>query len=148
KLRVIFWSEAYSQYQSVIEKDKPLVVVGNSSFSGEFIEIVADQAFGIDEFVDKYVEGFKIWVDIDSISENAIEDMASKLEKSDKEIKIQFFIKNGKIKKNYIAFNQRFSTSKRNIDLLSEIFGEINVRLLISNFEKPAKKNGNRWSKN
>ncbi len=148
KLRVIFWSDAYSQYQSVIEKDKPLIVVGNSSFNGEFIEIVADQVFSIEEFVQKFVEGFKIWIDVDKITENDIEKMANNLEKSDKEIKIQFFIKNGNVKKNYIAFNQYFSTSKKNIDLLNEIFGEENVRLLISSFEKPSKKNGNRWNKN
>ncbi|MCX8055889.1 MAG: DNA polymerase III subunit alpha, partial [Ignavibacteria bacterium] len=148
KLRVIFWSDAYSQYQNVIEKDKPLVVVGNSSFSGEFIEIVADQAYSIEEFFQKYVEGFKIWIDVDNITEKKIEEMADKLEKSDKETKIQFFIKNAESKKNYIAFNQYFSVSTKNIDLLCEIFGEENIRLLISNVEKPTKKNGNRWSKN
>ena len=147
KAHIIFWNEAYSQFKNIIENDKPLIVYGNSSFNGDVIEIVADKAQDVESFLKTNVEGYKIWIDLNTITEDAIDILANNLEKADTEIKLIFNLKYGELKKNYVALNQNFAISLKNIEIISSIFGKDNVRFLISSVEKPTKRNGNKWNK-
>lgn len=147
KAHIIFWSEAYSQFKNIIQRDKPIIIYGNSSYNGDNIEIVADKAQDVDSFIKTNVEGYKIWIDMNEVGEEKIDLLAKSLEKSDSEIKLFFYLKDGDTKKNYVAFNQNYELSLKNIEIISNIFGKDNVRFALSQIEKPVKRNGKKWNK-
>lgn len=63
KAEVIFWSESYAKFQSLIQPDNLILVVGKSELQGsDALKIVADDVVPIDDAPKRYATGLHITV--------------------------------------------------------------------------------------
>jgi len=147
KARIILWSDVYQKCQSAIKSDEPIVIIGKSSLNSEGLEIVADDAFLMNQAFGKLFDGFKIWINVENVKESDIDKLYNELERDTSETKIYFYVRNDNFKRNYVALKANISINPKNLNLICDIFGKNNVRLIPTEFfvQKDKKKNG--WNK-
>ncbi len=133
KAELIFWSDAYSQFERHLETDNIIVVTGKAEASDEAIKITVDKVFNVEEAVNELAKSFAITVDLDKVSIEQIES-AYKLmvnDNSSNKGKIYFNLKSTDkaLNKRYLSYNLSINLNLSVFNKLIELFGAANVRL-------------------
>jgi len=130
---LIFWSDAYKKFSSIIEPDTAIFCIGTAKSDGENLQVVVEDAMHIEEAGQKYAKGISILIDLEKIDLKYLDKFKLICDDLYARNKVVFtvFNKSEKYQTSYSAENLNFSVSGHNISKICDIFGRKNVRLIV-----------------
>lgn len=133
KSEVIMWAETYEKYGHMIEKGKILVITGTISPNEENLKIVANEVMTIKEAMDKFVSGYKFWIDLEKDTPELIKKLKNIIfDELEPQKRIEFNVtNNGNGDKNkYVSLNFHAKTDGNSLNKIIELIGESRVRYI------------------
>jgi len=128
----IFWSKTYTNFKNALQPDKVILIIGKPEVEGDNLKVVAEQVLTIDNAMEKFINGFRIWIDLDKTDTSVIEKFSSLCCEPGASSSIVFNVSsaNDNIRTRYLAYGVNISPKEQNIIKICEIFGTKNVKLL------------------
>lgn len=132
KAELVLWSKTYSQFKGYIDNDAIVVVTGKAESDGEKLKIIVEQIMSVDEAAGRFARGINIWIDLEKITREHIERMATRANDMNSRTKVIFSVKNRQANyaANYQAFAVNIPLNTRGVQALVDIFGKQNVKLI------------------
>lgn len=138
KIECIFWSDAFSKYQSLLVEDVVLVFSGKISVDEDSsqIKMVVREVMSIEDSVKKLGKGYKIWIDLENPEQEVqLEKVYNQLWDSNvSDTRIIYYVYDNSrgIKKTYFSDNSKIKFDDANCYKLMKVLGADKIQFLLN----------------
>lgn len=132
KAELIFWSDAFGKYKNLIRNDSIVFVTGKFSDKGDHIKIVVNEVLSLEDALNAFVSGYKIWLKMDDKDKDNLKSLMQNQSLFNKgSSKIRFFVSStdNSIKKTYYTLDAPVGINVESVSYLSKLFGAHRILL-------------------
>lgn len=133
KAEVIFWSDSYRKYASLLTPGAVVFVVGKAEVNGsEGLKVIADDVIPIHEARSRFANAVVVSVELDRVDESTASRTRDVLRQHSGDLQCIFRIYNHQRELTHRYVAQRYTVTPSNelIDALCDLYGRANVALL------------------
>jgi DNA polymerase III subunit alpha len=124
----IVFSDQYAKYQSILQPDAMVMVVGKGELNGDLLKIIVNEVLPMDKVREKYTKGIILSIDVNDIKENTIVQLRQVMEEHKGNCPCYFSVRNAHSTTMFQSRRFSVDASGRFVDEVRQMLGPHSIR--------------------
>ncbi|MDQ1266344.1 MAG: polymerase subunit alpha, partial [Bacteroidota bacterium] len=135
KAECVFWSDSYVKCAPYLHQDSIVMVTGKAELRDEDLQIIADEVIPIENAVERFAKGYKIWIDLANSDESRIRLLKERfcVQNGYSDNRLLFYVhdKDRNFRTSYDAYGVNIKIDHQTAKELMNLFGSQNIGFIV-----------------